>query len=132
MPIDEAIEHRPLKQVRPRKCLVSQIAEREQNSDLTLELAQPVAGVAVSGREFPNLPNVVVEVLTGASPSGVRMIRTHTRQTHSTPWVLSGGQFLTFDVDFRRGNGAIVKAVKPRWSEARFLPPVPGAVRGCC
>jgi arsenite methyltransferase len=29
-------------------------------------------------------------------------------------------------------HSAIVKAVKPRWSEAKFLPPVPGAVRACC
>jgi arsenite methyltransferase len=29
-------------------------------------------------------------------------------------------------------HSAIVKAVKPRWSEAKFLPPVPGAARSCC
>jgi arsenite methyltransferase len=29
-------------------------------------------------------------------------------------------------------HSAIVKAVKPRWSESRFLPPVPGATRTCC
>ena len=79
--------------------LVAQIADRERNSDLTIEVAQPVVGVSVAGREFPNLPNVVVEVLTGANPSGIRMIRSHTKQTHATPWVLSGGQLLTLQVD---------------------------------
>jgi sugar lactone lactonase YvrE len=79
--------------------LVGQITNREQNNDLTIEMAQPVMGVAVSGREFPNLPSVVVEVLTGANPSGARQIRTHTLQTHSLPWVLSGGQLLALQVD---------------------------------
>lgn len=79
--------------------LLGQISGREQNNELNIEIAQTVAGVAVSGREFPNLPTVVVEVLTGANPSGIRMIRSHTRRTESTPWVLSGAQLLTLQVD---------------------------------
>ncbi|MFN3650853.1 MAG: SpoIVB peptidase S55 domain-containing protein [Armatimonadota bacterium] len=79
--------------------LLAQIQEREQNNQLTLEMAQPVVGVAVAGREFPNLPNLVVEVLTGANPSGIRMVRSHARQTHPMPWVLSGGQLLSLEVE---------------------------------
>jgi SpoIVB peptidase S55 len=79
--------------------LVGQIAGREQNNELTIQVAQPVVGVSVSGREFPNLPNVVVEVLTGANPSGIRMVPTHTRQTYPMPWVLTGGQLLTLQVN---------------------------------
>lgn len=79
--------------------LIARITDREQNSDLTLEVAQPVMGVSVEGRELPNLPNVVVEVLTGASPTGIRIARSHLRQVHSTPWVLSGAQLLSLQVD---------------------------------
>lgn len=79
--------------------LLQQFAEREPNNDLTVEIAQPVAGISVSGYEFPNLPNVVVEVLTGTNASGVRMTRSHSKQTRSTPWVLSGAALLSLDVE---------------------------------
>jgi len=79
--------------------LLAQISEREQNDQLVVEVGQPVVGVSVSGHEFPNLPNVVVEVLTGASPAGIRAIRSHSRTTFATPWVLSGAQLLTLDVE---------------------------------
>lgn len=79
--------------------ILDQIAGREQNDQLVVEIAQPVVGVAISGRELPNLPNMVVEVLTGANPAGIRAIRSHTRTTFATPWVLSGAQVLTLDVE---------------------------------
>ncbi len=79
--------------------MLDQITDREQNNELCLEVAQPVVGVSVAGREFPNLPNVVVEVLTGANPSGIRMIRSHDLRKNTTPWVLAGAQILTLQVD---------------------------------
>jgi hypothetical protein len=79
--------------------LVAQVAEREQNNHLSILVAQPVFGFAVSGQEFPNLPNVVVEVLTGANPTGVRAIRSHTSTRHALPWVLSGAHVLTLQVE---------------------------------
>jgi len=79
--------------------ILDQISGREQNDQLVVEIAQPVVGVSISGRELPNLPNVVVEVLTGANPAGIRAIRSHTRTTYPTPWVLSGAQVLTLEVD---------------------------------
>lgn len=79
--------------------ILDRIADREQNDQLVVEVAQPVVGVAVSGRELPNLPNMVVEVLTGANPSGIRAIRSHARSTFATPWVLSGTHVLTLDVE---------------------------------
>jgi len=79
--------------------LVSLITDREANNELVIELAQPVMGVTASGREFPNLPNVMVEVLTNASATGIRMIRSHTRRTDPTPWVLSGAQLLSLQVE---------------------------------
>ncbi|MCC2672764.1 MAG: hypothetical protein K0Q72_5236, partial [Armatimonadetes bacterium] len=79
--------------------ILDQITTREQNDQLIVEIAQPVVGVSVSGRELPNLPTVVVEVLTGANPAGIRAIRSHSRTAHATPWVLSGAQLLSLDVD---------------------------------
>lgn len=79
--------------------ILDQIAQREQNDQLVVEIAQPVVGVSVAGLELPNLPNMVVEVLTGANPAGIRAIRSHTRTTFPTPWVLSGAQILTLEVD---------------------------------
>ncbi|MGV3724725.1 MAG: SpoIVB peptidase S55 domain-containing protein [Actinomycetota bacterium] len=88
---------RPVAKTLPQ--LLAQISDREQNDQLVVEVGQPVVGVSVSGHEFPNLPNVVVEVLTGANPAGIRAIRSHSRTTFPTPWVLSGARLLTLDVE---------------------------------
>lgn len=88
---------RPVARTLPQ--LLAQISDRERNDQLVVEVGQPVVGVSVSGHELPNLPNVVVEVLTDANPAGIRAIRSHSRTTFPTPWVLAGAQLLTLDVE---------------------------------
>lgn len=79
--------------------LLTNIVERERNSDLVIEMTLPVAGVAASGQELPNLPNSLLEVLLSANPSGVRPLRGHQRQVIPTQWTLSGGQILALQVE---------------------------------
>jgi outer membrane protein assembly factor BamB len=79
--------------------LLTTIVDRERNSDLVIEMTLPVAGVAASGQELPNLPNSLLEVLLSVNPSGVRPMRGHQRQVIPTQWTLSGSQILTLQVE---------------------------------
>ncbi|MBI3910216.1 MAG: hypothetical protein HY320_04700, partial [Armatimonadetes bacterium] len=79
--------------------LVAGITDRPRNQDLVVEMALPVVGVAALGQEITNLPNAVVEVLISANPTGIKAIRSHTRQTLATPWAVSGTEILTLTVE---------------------------------
>lgn len=79
--------------------LLADIVERERNNDLVVEMTLPVAGLNASGRELPDLPNSLMELLLTASPTGVRAARGHQRQVVSTPWSLTGGQILSLVVE---------------------------------
>jgi sugar lactone lactonase YvrE len=79
--------------------LLAAVTERERNNDLVVETTLPVAGISASGREFPDIPNSLAELLLSASPTGVRLARGHQRQLFPTPWSLSGGQIVSLLVE---------------------------------
>jgi sugar lactone lactonase YvrE len=79
--------------------LLAAIVDRERNSDLVVETTLPVAGISALGREFPDIPNSLAELLLTANPTGVRLSRGHQRQVLPMPWSLSGGQILALQVE---------------------------------
>lgn len=74
-------------------------AKEEKNNDLLVEVALESSGLELNGRQLPNLPQFAVEVIQSANVSGVRVIRDHVRRTSDMPYVLSGGEVLSFIVE---------------------------------
>jgi hypothetical protein len=55
-------------------------------------------GVATAGKEMPNLPDSMVQILGNARRSGSQTIRSALVESQPTDWVLQGQETLTFSV----------------------------------
>ncbi|NIM06264.1 MAG: hypothetical protein GTO55_07770 [Armatimonadetes bacterium] len=103
------------------------LAREEKNDDLVVEVALRTSGVELKGKQLHSLPRVVSEVIGSANLSGVRRIRDHRGKRMDMPYVLSGGEVLTFTVETdekeKAGRGP---AVGPPSAEG----PPEGVLRG--
>jgi hypothetical protein len=78
------------------RVLSLQIAERRTN--LYLRVQTRDLGVAVQGTALPELPASMAQILTSRRRSGALPIRNELVARRETPWVLQGGQMMTFQV----------------------------------
>ena len=82
--------------------LIKLLQREENNSDIILELFLPKVGMTVQGEEFPELPVSMLSVMNVPTQSGeggpTRGTTLHFEKV-TTPYVVSGSQFLRFTVD---------------------------------
>ncbi len=82
--------------------LIKLLQREENNNDIILELFVPKIGMTVQGQEFPNLPVSMLSVMSAPTQSGeggfTRGTTLHFEKV-TTPYVVSGSQFLRFTID---------------------------------
>ena len=75
------------------------LSKEEKNDDLVVEMALETSGIELKGKQLFNLPPVTTEVIQSANITGLRVIRDHQGRRMDMPYVLSGGEVLTFLVE---------------------------------
>ncbi len=82
--------------------LIKLLQREENNNDIIFELFLPQVGMTVQGEEFPELPVSMLSVMNTSTQSGegglTRGTTLHSERV-TTPYVVSGSQFLRFTVD---------------------------------
>jgi hypothetical protein len=79
--------------------MVAQLLDRARNTDLVVEAVWQTGGMEAEGKELPSLPASVAEVLLSANATRLRPLRDHQRRVVPLPWVVSGAQVLTLQVE---------------------------------
>jgi hypothetical protein len=71
---------------------------KARRTSLAVRVPMGATGVAVAGREMPDLPGSMVQILGGARRSGSQTIRTALVSREATDWVVQGQETVSFRV----------------------------------
>lgn len=81
------------------KQLIEKFTERERNDDLAVHLLMPGSVVAVEGQRLVGLPDPLADVMKSTKASGSRLERDELRTSVRLPYVISGQQVLTLNIE---------------------------------
>ena len=71
---------------------------KARRTQLAVRLSLGATGVAMAGKEMPNLPDSMVQILGNSRRTGSQTIRTSLVERHPTEWVLQGQETVSFRV----------------------------------
>ncbi len=71
---------------------------KARRTQLAVRLSLGATGVALAGKEMPDLPESMVQILGNSRRSGSQTIRTSLVERHPTDWVLQGQETVSFRV----------------------------------
>ena len=69
-----------------------------KRTNLVVRVPLGATGVALGGKELPNLPDSMVQVMSNMRRNGSQTVRTALVERHSTDWVIQGQESVSFRV----------------------------------